>query len=180
MNRHANGRRGLIGRVKTAGATICGKCCPYGNPLQSQRVPIAPWKPSAPTLSTDTTAELLTNHQPGGGSLLLDRGGLILRYRSDRASPTARTVSSRRPRKARAKARQCSCRCATLRTRRAVNAIRSSVTRARRLATETRGSTRRSLLKPVNADFDTIFLTGADEEQLHVVAEVVEVLGVGT
>ena len=73
----------MIGRVKTAGATICGKCCPYGNPLQSQRVPTAPWKPSAPTLSTDTTAELLTNHQPGGGSLLLDRGGLILRYRSD-------------------------------------------------------------------------------------------------
>ena len=73
----------MIGRVKTAGATICGKCCSYGNPLQSQRVPTAPWKPSAPTLSTDTTAELLTNHQPGGGSLLLDRGGLILRYRSD-------------------------------------------------------------------------------------------------
>ena len=36
------------------------------------------------------------------------------------------------------------------------------------------------VLKPVNADFDTIFLTGADEEQLHVVAEVVEVLRVGT
>ena len=67
MNRHANGRRGLIGRVKTAGATICGKCCPYGNPLQSQRVPTAPWKPSAPTLSTDTTAELLTNHNQGVG-----------------------------------------------------------------------------------------------------------------
>ena len=73
----------MIGRVKTAGATICGKCCPYGNPLQSQRVPTAPWKPSAPTPSTDTTAELLTNHQPGGGSLLLDRSGLILRYRSE-------------------------------------------------------------------------------------------------
>ena len=92
MNRHANGRRGLIGRVKTAGATICGKCCPYGNPLQSQRVPTAPWKPSAPTLSTDTTAELLTNHQPGSGSLLLDRGGLILRYRSENSIAEADAV----------------------------------------------------------------------------------------
>ena len=36
------------------------------------------------------------------------------------------------------------------------------------------------VLKPVNTDFDPIILTGADEEQLHVVAEVVEVLGVGT
>ena len=35
----------------------------------------------ASTLSTDTTAELLTNHQPGGG--------LILRYRSEAGSARA-------------------------------------------------------------------------------------------
>ena len=36
------------------------------------------------------------------------------------------------------------------------------------------------VLKPVNTDFEPIVLTGADEEQLQVIAEVVEVLGVGT
>ena len=36
------------------------------------------------------------------------------------------------------------------------------------------------VLKPVNVDFDPIVLAGADEEQLHMVAEAVEVLGVGT
>ena len=35
------------------------------------------------------------------------------------------------------------------------------------------------LLKPVNADFAPIVLTGEDEGELQVVAEVVEVLGVG-
>ena len=36
------------------------------------------------------------------------------------------------------------------------------------------------VLKPVNTDFEPIVLTGADEEQLQVIAEVIEVLGVGT
>ena len=36
------------------------------------------------------------------------------------------------------------------------------------------------VLKPVNVDFDPVVLPGADEEQLHMVAEAVEVLGMGT
>ena len=35
----------------------------------------------------------------------------------------------------------------------------------------------RIILKPLNPDFDPIILTGADEGQLQVIAEVVEVLG---
>jgi SOS-response transcriptional repressor LexA len=35
----------------------------------------------------------------------------------------------------------------------------------------------RIILKPVNPDFEPIILTGADEGQLQVVAELVEVLG---
>ena len=35
----------------------------------------------------------------------------------------------------------------------------------------------RIILKPVNPDFEPIILTGADEGQLQVIAEVVEVLG---
>lgn len=35
----------------------------------------------------------------------------------------------------------------------------------------------RIILKPVNPDFEPIVLTGADEGQLQVIAEVVEILG---
>ena len=38
----------------------------------------------------------------------------------------------------------------------------------------------RITLKPINADFEPIILTGTEEGQLQVIAEVVEVLGVGT
>ena len=62
----------------------------------------------------------------------------------NRPSRTARTASSRRPSRARARAGRCSCRCVTAPTRRAASATPSSVTRARRRATETHGSTRRS------------------------------------
>jgi SOS-response transcriptional repressor LexA len=48
--------------------------------------------------------------------------------------------------------------------------------RARRRKTETLGSTARITLKPVNPAFAPIVLKGADEQQLQVVAELVEVL----
>ena len=58
-----------------------------------------------------------------------------------RPSPTARTVSSQHRSETRAKARRCSCRCATPPIRRAASATPSSATRARRRATATHGST---------------------------------------
>ena len=49
-------------RVKHTRAKDCGKCRHRGNPLQSQSVSTAAWKPSASTLPATPTADLLTNH----------------------------------------------------------------------------------------------------------------------
>ena len=55
-------RREIMIDAEHTRARGCRKCRHRGNPLQSQRVTTAAWKPSASTLPATPTADLLTNH----------------------------------------------------------------------------------------------------------------------
>ena len=91
-------------------------------------------------------------------------------------SPTARGASSAPRSRARARARPSSSNSATPPTPRPASATPSSATRARRPRRATPGATSASRSSPLNPDFEPIVLTGRDEGELQVIAELVEVL----